>query len=122
MQLDGTWINQNGSTVDLESGPSGRLTGHYCSRKGRAASGKRYPLFGQRNGDVLTFYVSWQDADDNLAAITSFCGRIGRDAEGRDIIHTVWVLARQWEDAERSHPTGTWNAFLTNSDVFHRAE
>ena len=122
MQLDATWINQNGSTVELESDDTGRLTGFYCSRKGRAASGKRYPLFGQQNGDVLTFYVDWQDADDNLCSITSFSGRLARDPEGRNIIHTVWVLARQWEDTERTRPTGTWNAFLTNSDVFRRLE
>ena len=74
------------------------------------------------NGEVLAFQVDWQDADANLGSITSFSGRVGRDAEGRDIIHTVWVLVRQWENEERTRPTGTWNAFLTNSDVFHRSD
>jgi len=120
MQLDGIWINQNGSTVEIESDAAGRLSGYYCSRKGRAASGRRYPLVGQRNGEVLAFWVNWHDAEANLASITSFSGRLGRDADGREVIHTVWVLARQWENEERTQPTGTWNAFLTNSDVFHR--
>lgn len=122
MQVDGSWINQNGSTVELSVDGSGRLSGWYCSRKGRSASGKRYPLQGRVNGEVLSFQVDWQDADANLGSITSFSGRVGRDAEGRDIIHTVWVLVRQWENEERTRPTGTWNAFLTNSDVFHRSD
>ncbi len=120
MQIDGTWVNQNGSTVELEADPSGQVTGYYCSRKGRAVSGKRYPLIGQLNDEVIAFQVNWQDDEDNLQSITSFAGRLGSDAEG-EFIHTVWVLVRQWEDEERTRPTGTWNAFLTNSDVFHRS-
>ena len=42
------------------------------------------------------------------------------DGEG-EFVHTVWVLVRQWEDEARTRPTGTWNAFLTNSDVFRRS-
>ncbi len=122
MQIDGTWINQNGSTVELSVDASGCLSGWYCSRKGRSASGKRYPLHGQVNDEVLVFYVDWQDADDNLGSVTSFSGRVGRDQEGFEVIHTVWVLVRQWENEERSRPTGTWNAFLTNSDVFRRVD
>ena len=34
MQIDGTWVNQNGSTVEFEADVSGRLSGYYCSRKG----------------------------------------------------------------------------------------
>lgn len=122
MQIDGTWINQNGSTVELESDDDGRLSGYYCSRKGRAAAGRRYPLIGQLNDEVLAFLVNWHDAEGNLQSITSFSGRVGRDPDGREVIHTVWVLVRQWENEERTRPTGVWNAFLTNADVFHRHE
>ncbi len=120
MQIDGTWINDNGSTVELVSDPSGRLTGHYCSRKGRSASGKRYPVIGQINDEVIAFQVNWQDEQVNLGSITSFSGRLGHDAAGHEVIHTVWVLVRQWENEERTRQTGLWNAFLTNSDVFRR--
>ena len=121
MQIDGTWINQSGSTVELAADASGKLSGYYCSRKGRAASGKRYPLTGQLNGEVIAFQVNWQDAQENLQSITSFSGRLVRDGNGGEVIHTVWVLVRQWEDEQRTRPTGTWNAFLTNSDIFHRS-
>ena len=45
---------------------------------------------------------------------------VSADSEGLDTIHTVWVLARQFEDEACSKPTGVWNSFLTNSDVFSR--
>jgi len=122
MPIDGTWINQNGSTVELEADASGRLSGYYCSRKGRAAAGRRFPLVGQQNGEVLAFLVDWQDAENNLESVTTFTGRLGHDPDGREVIHTVWVLARRWENEERTRPTGLWNAFLTNADVFHRHE
>jgi len=118
--IKGEWINQNQSLVRFDCQPDGTLSGVYLSRKGRAASGREYPLWGRLNGEILHFLVDWQDDDHNLGAMTSFSGRLGRDVDGREVIHTLWVLVRQWEDAEQSRPTGTWNAFLTNSDVFHR--
>lgn len=117
--VSGRWINQNGSVLDIEVA-SGTLTGNYCSRKGRSASGKVYPLVGVINGDVLSFIVNWQDSEDNLESITSFTGRIQRDAAGVKAIHTMWVLVRRWENENRTKETGVWNSFLTNSDVFER--
>ncbi|MCG8435844.1 MAG: avidin/streptavidin family protein [Gammaproteobacteria bacterium] len=120
-QIDGRWINQNGSILELVEN-EGVITGVYCSRKGRAVSGKQYPIHGVLNGDVLSFHVDWKDSEDNLESITSFSGRLQRDGVGIKAIHTVWVLVRRWENEERTKETGVWNAFLTNSDVFERLE
>jgi hypothetical protein len=114
--ISGVWINQNGSTVELFI-EDGVITGWYCSQKGRSAKNKRYPLVGQQNDEIVAFQVDWQDDESNLNAITSFSGRI---VGGGKEIHTVWVLARQFEDEALQKPTGAWNAFLTNSDVFTR--
>ena len=122
MDIDGTWINQNGSTVSFETGTDGALSGSYRSKKGRTASGSSYPLTGHVNGELAAFQVNWRDAETNLHAITSFTGRLGRDAEGRAVLHTMWVLARQFEDEARAKPTQVWNAFPTNADVFHCVE
>ncbi len=119
--LSGEWINQNGSTLQLHE-QDGVISGSYCSRKGRAASGKEYPIVGMANGDVLAFSVDWRDAEANLESITSFSGRIERNADGIQAIHTIWVLVRRWENREQTQETGVWNAFLTNSDVFQRVE
>lgn len=118
-QITGDWVNQNGSIMELLES-DGVITGHYVSRKGRSASGKRFPIQGVLNGEVLAFHVNWLDADANLESITSFSGRLERDSEGIKAIHTVWILVRRWENEEASKETGAWNAFLTNSDVFRR--
>ncbi len=117
--IEGTWINQNGSTVELID-ENGAISGFYCSNKGRSASGKRYAVSGTRNGEVLSFCVDWHDEALNLESITSFSGRLVFGAEGKRQMHTVWVLVRRWENEARTKPTGAWNAFLTNSDVFEQ--
>ena len=121
-QIEGSWINQHGSVLELRCDMGGQLSGNYRTAKGRAAAGKHYPLIGQLNGEVFAFQVNWIDGSENLAAITSFSGRLGWDPEGQPCLHTMWVLARQFEDAERTRATGVWNAFLTNADVFTRLE
>jgi hypothetical protein len=122
MDIEGRWINQNGSTAVFDLRPDGRLAGHYVSRQGRAARDREYPLVGTINGELVAFQVDWSSPAGNLHAITSFTGRLFVDSLGRPAIHTVWVLVRQFEDAELNKPTGVWNSFLTNSDVFVRAE
>ena len=119
LDINGAWVNQNGSIVEFEVTADGKISGSYSSRKGRAASGLKYPISGQQNGELIVFHVNWQDDHANLHAITSFTGRC-TNSEGCDAIHTLWVLARQFEDDAHAKPTGVWNTFLTNSDVFRR--
>ncbi|MCB1693821.1 MAG: hypothetical protein KDI19_13725 [Pseudomonadales bacterium] len=120
MDVDGEWINQNGSILEIKVGESGEISGWYCSRKGRAASGKRYPLSGVKSDELLAFHVNWKDDAQDIHAITSFTGRCVESPE--PAIHTMWILARQYEDVEQTRPTGAWNAFLTNADVFVRRD
>jgi len=117
LQIDGQWVNQNGSILEVIE-HKGTLEGSYISRKGRSASGKNYPLIGQRNGSVLAFLVNWEDEKSNLESITSFSGRLIMDPSGVPTIHTMWVLVRQWEDQDQKKPAGDWNSFLTNADTF----
>lgn len=44
MDINGTWINQNGSTVTFEADASGRVKGEFRSRKGRASANTGYAL------------------------------------------------------------------------------
>ncbi len=120
MDINGTWINQNGSTVTFETGTGGRVSGVFRSRKGRATADKGYSLTGMRNGELLAFQVDWRDGDTNLHAIASFACRLTVDGNGRDTIHALWILARQFEDESRSKPTEIWNTFMTNVDSFVR--
>ena len=120
MDIDGTWINQNGSTVTFETGAGGHVSGVFQSRKGRATAGKGYSLTGMRNDELLAFQVDWRDGEANLHAIASFACRLAVDGNGRDTIHAMWVLARQFEDEALSKPTEVWNTFMTNVDSFVR--
>ena len=115
--LTGTWINQNGSTLELDEATDGRLYGRFLSRKGRTAEGVYYPVLGVRNNGVAAFFVNFKDPATNLGSITSFSGRIVEGEPARTL-HTVWTLAREFQDSEGTNPTQAWNAFLTNADVF----
>lgn len=120
VDVTGQWVNQNGSMLELRDAGNGMLTGSFCSRKGRAASGKAYRLTGVVSGELVSFHVVWRDDDADLHAITSFSGRYVHGPE--EAIHAVWVLSRQFEDEAQEKPTGAWNAFLTNADVFTRED
>ena len=63
----------------------------------------------------MAFAINFADGDTNLHSISNFTGRL----QG-DILHTVWVLARAFEDAARTKPTQPWNTFLVNADRFER--
>jgi hypothetical protein len=122
VDIAGSWINQNGSLLTLDAPVDGRLTGTFQSRKGRAARDRVYPVTGVVNGALVSFMVSFDDGIDNLHSITSFSGRWARDADGVERLHTVWVLARAFEDEARTKPTQAWNSFLVNADVFTRQD
>jgi hypothetical protein len=122
MQFDGRWVNQNGSVLLLEQRVDGSLAGTFSSRKGRVARGRSYRVVGVVNGELAAFAVSFDDGSDNLRSITSFTGRSARDADGVERLHTLWVLAREFEDEARTKPTQAWNTFLVNADVFERVE
>ena len=104
--------------IDQQS--EGQISGRFSSQKGRAAKGVEYAVRGCVNGELASFAVNFRDGDSNLSAITSFSGRYVRGADGIERLHTVWILARQYEDEAKSKPTQAWNSFITNSDVFER--
>lgn len=123
VDLVGNWENQNGSRLRIDHvEANGRFEGTFVSSKGRAEPGRAYPVFGVVNGEVASFTVDFGAAAQDLASITTFAVRWIRAPDGDPRLHTVWVLARQYADAGQTEPTGAWNAFLTNADVFERIE
>ena len=115
MELSGDWENQNGSVLRIGRIEDGAFRGSFVSAKGRAARDRGYPVTGLVNGPLVAFAVNFVDDDDNLSSISNFTGRL---EEG--VLHTVWVLARAFEDSGRSKPTQPWNTFLVNADRFER--
>ena len=123
MELSGQWENQNGSILSIDEVSEGTFTGTFVSAKGRAARDRRYAVRGTVNGQLVAFAVNFAEGgpsgseqeDANLQSISNFTGRL----QG-DVLHTIWVLARAFEDAERTKPTQPWNTFLVNADRFVR--
>ena len=113
MELSGDWENQNGSVLRIDEVRDGAFTGTFVSTKGRAARDRRYAVRGVVNGELVAFAVNFVDEDANLQSVSNFTGRL----QG-DVLHTVWVLARAFEDAARTKPTQPWNTFLVNADRF----
>jgi hypothetical protein len=122
LNINGRWVNQNGSTLVIDDVEGGHIVGRFESKKGRAAKGIEYPVAGLQNGELVSFQVSFISAEENLHAITSFAGRWESGSDGIQRIHTTWILSRQFEDNEMQKPTQVWNTFLTNGDVFTRIE
>lgn len=113
MNLTGEWENQNGSVLTIGPVGNGTFEGSFVSTKGRAARNRRYPVRGTVNGELLAFAVDFANDAENLHSISNFTGRLH---DG--VLHTVWVLAREFEDAERTKPTQPWNTFVFNADRF----
>ncbi len=117
MELSGDWENQNGSVLSIGPVKNGAFEGAFVSAKGRAAQGRRYPVRGIVNGDLAAFAVDFAVDGDNLHAISNFTGRLDNG-----VLHTVWTLVREFEDADRTKPTEPWNAFIVNADRFEKRE
>lgn len=120
--LIGDWINQNGSCLRIVEIDKDSIKGVFQSKKGRAARGKEYRVVGSHNGEILCFIVNFTDREENLHAMTCFNGRIIKNKNGDQQIHTLWVLTREFEDEARSKPTQVWNSFLINNDIFTRTK
>ena len=89
MDLDGTWINQNGSTLKLAVASDGTITGEFRTGKGRAAANRPYEIVGRRNEGLVAFHVDWQDIEVNLHAMVSFTGRLRRRRRPRRDPHRL---------------------------------
>lgn len=113
MTCDGLWRNAEGSCVFLRSNAIG-IEGWYATRVGAdEALGKRHPLVGFAEGDLVGFVVAWRGAQ----SITSWTGRIVAAADGARTLHTLWHLARAEKGAPPT-PTALWETYLTNASIF----
>ena len=120
MEMIGKWVNQNGSILEISEADGNTLRGSFISTKGRAVQGTKYPMQGIVNDELISFAVNFIDANENRASIATFSGRFTDDDSPK--LHTIWIVARQFEDAAKTKPTQLWNTFLTNSDTFTRID
>lgn len=111
-QLVGTWTNDLGSALIIESITShGEIIGKYASSTG--VDGKIFPLDGWVNSSKdfpdeknISFSVRWE----GYGSITSWTGYCSEKLEGPEI-KTIWNLVRSGKEFE-------WERIITNSSVF----
>ena len=112
MEWIGVWENQNGSQLSIDTFEGSHFYGTFESRKGRAVQGQQYRVQGSINDELIGFVVDF----GSVGSLVNFSGRIAEDGS----IHTVWILVREFVDAEQTKKTQPWNSFTVNSDVFKR--
>lgn len=112
--LDGLWINEAGSAVEITVEEDGSLTGAYRTELGAPDAEARFPLIGWAQGDVIAFSVSFT----GFGSITSWSGQLSEDADG-PYIRTLWHYTKDIPDAEEADDL--WRTVNTGFAVFRPA-
>jgi hypothetical protein len=109
VDLTGSWKNERGSELKIDSVVDGKISGGFRSGVGRVDPSSWFPLTGFIRGDVVGFVVDFGSA----GSVGSWAGQI----DGKRLV-TTWHLARNVPDADEAN--ALWSAMLTGSDVFVR--
>lgn len=112
MEWVGTWENQNGSRLMIDEFSGSHFYGSFESKKGRAVEGQTYLVHGSINDELIGFVVDF----DEVGSLVNFSGRTSDDG----LLHTLWVLTREYTDEAQTKKTQPWNSFMVNSDIFRK--
>jgi hypothetical protein len=96
-ELDGIWVNEAGSAVEIEVGEDGRLSGLYRTELGAPDAEEGFALTGWVQGDVVAFSVSFT----GFGSITSWSGQVSEDEDG-PFLRTLWHYTKDIPDAEEA--------------------
>jgi len=113
--LDGLWVNEAGSAVELRVADDGSLSGHYRTELGQPDADSRFALTGWAQGDAVAFSVSFT----GFGSITSWSGQLSEDDRG-EFIRTLWHYTKDIPDAEEADDL--WKTINTGFATFRRAE
>ncbi|MGJ8560442.1 MAG: avidin/streptavidin family protein [Litorimonas sp.] len=113
--LEGLWINEAGSAVELSVAEDGSLTGHYRTELGQPDADSQFALTGWAQGDVVAFSVSFTD----YGSITSWSGQLSEDGDG-EFIRTLWQHTR--DIAEDDEAEDLWRSITAGAATFRRAD
>ncbi len=109
IDFTGTWKNERGSELRVDSVVDGKLTGKFRSAVGRVDPSTWFPAVGFVHGDVVGFTVDFGSA----GSVASWAGQLDGDK-----LMTQWHLARDVPDAEEHEKL--WSAILAGADTFTR--
>lgn len=112
--LDGLWVNEAGSGVEILVADDGSLTGHYRTELGKPDAASQFALTGWVQGDVVAFSVSFTD----FGSITSWSGQLSADEDGA-FIRTLWQHTRDIAEADEAEDL--WRSITAGAATFRRA-
>lgn len=112
VDLNGTWHNQHGSEMVLETAPNGTVQGIFRSGTGLAKLDDECRLSGFVAGDLVTFSVDF----GKFGSLTAWTGHVIQE-RGNDLIHAVWHMTIATPTPASSNE---WKGVWTGSDVFQR--
>ncbi|MEM7727679.1 MAG: avidin/streptavidin family protein [Pseudomonadota bacterium] len=113
--LDGVWVNEAGSAVELRVGEAGRLSGAYRTELGAPDADSRFPLTGWVQGDVVAFSVRFT----GFGSITSWSGQLSEDENG-PFIRTLWHYTKDIPDEQEAEDL--WKTINAGAATFRRAD
>ncbi len=86
--LVGTWVNELGSRMQIDSVDDGLITGTYWSKVSAEQDPVCGNLTGMVAGDTIGFAVNWQPTFDS---VTSWSGKLLATDQGYPYIFTLWT-------------------------------
>ncbi|MGB3455483.1 MAG: avidin/streptavidin family protein [Litorimonas sp.] len=114
-ELDGTWVNEAGSAVEIAVAEDGRLSGVYRTELGAPDAQEGFALTGWVQGDVVAFSVSFT----GFGSITSWSGQMSEDEDGL-FLRTLWHYTKDIPDADEAEDL--WRTVNAGFAVFRPAE
>jgi hypothetical protein len=113
MNLNGTWYNELGSQMTLQTNGN-IISGTYQTAVGDASG--IFNLIGQIVLDddsslVLGWVVVWQNQFGNSDSVTTWSGQL-QSVNGTPTIVTTWLLTSETD------PNDDWHSTLVGKDIF----
>ncbi len=106
--LSGTWHNENGSEINVEEGPEGKLSGRFRSGVGLGTD-EQFELSGYTAGSLLSFTVNF----GAHGSLTAWVGhRVGEE------LQTMWQMTLELPHPNRSGDL--WRAVWSGANTFRR--
>jgi len=113
VDFNGRWQNDRGSVADLTI-KNGEVHGFYQTNVGQPDKSERFALIGLTQGDQISFTVNFKD----YGSMTAWVGQLVLDDKGKPVIHTLWHLTRDIEDAQEKDDL--WGSVRTGASVFFK--
>lgn len=113
VDFNGTWKNQLGSIMKINSSRNGNIKGRYITAVGAHGMQKEFNLEGKASGDLIAFIVDFK----KYGSLTSWTGQHTL-VEKREKINTLWHLAKNFSDDDEKE--NIWSAIWTGADDFYK--